>query len=279
LKKEILVKKNTGDLQDFDESKLLYSLKRAGAGEEIANSILGQVNDILYPGIPTKKIYKLAFRKLRTHSVNIASQYKLKEALMEMGPSGYPFELLVGRLFEKMGFEVQVGIIVEGVCINHEVDVLAKKGNEIHIIECKFHNRPGLKSDVKVPLYIHSRYNDIVRKLNGDNKKSTKYKGWVVTNTRFTDEAVSYAKCSELFLMGWDYPEKNNLKERIGASGLYPITVLNKISKKEKAILMENGIIFCTDIIKNANLVQSLLFNSKNFKGLLNDAQILCDEK
>jgi len=276
VEKEVLVTKNTGEQQPFDESKLISSLKRSGASQDVIKEILDRVHPILYSGIPTKKIYRLAFSHLRKRSTQIASQYKLRDAIMEMGPSGYPFEILVGRLFEKMGFDVEVDVIMEGVCVNHEVDVVARKDNEVYIIECKFHNRNGMKSDVKVPLYIKSRFDDIVDKLNHNHGIKSQYKGWVVTNTQFTEEAIAYAKCSGLVLMAWGYPDQNNLREKIGSSGLYPITVLHKLSKKEKSSLMEKGIIFCEDLVNQRELVESILFYSRNINSIIKEATALC---
>ena len=45
---------------------------------------------------------------------------------MELGPSGFPFEKLVGKILEQEGFETRVGVIVQGNCVQHEVDVIAR---------------------------------------------------------------------------------------------------------------------------------------------------------
>lgn len=41
--------------------------------------------------------------------------------------------------------------------MSHEIDVLIKKDQAIAMVECKFHASTNAASDVKVPLYIHSR--------------------------------------------------------------------------------------------------------------------------
>lgn len=271
--KEILVTKNTGELQPFDSAKLVNSLRRSGAGEELVEHVLKEVTNQLYPGIPTRKIYRTAFSILRKKSLLISSQYKLKEAIAELGPTGYPFELLVARLFEKAGHDVSTGVLMKGVCLTHEIDVVAKKEKEIAIIECKFHNRSEVKSDVKVPLYINSRYQDIIN-YNSNLKNKDHFQGWLVTNTRFTEDAIQYAKCVGINLMGWDFPNVNNLKERIGASGLYPITTLTKLTKKEKALLIDKGIIFCEDIITRFDQVENMLHH-KPLKSLVSEAENL----
>ena len=48
---------------------------------------------------------------------------KLKQAIMELGPSGFPFEQFVAELLKCRGYQIKVGVIVEGHCVNHEIDV------------------------------------------------------------------------------------------------------------------------------------------------------------
>ena len=91
--------------------------------------------------------------------------YKIKQALFELGPSGYPFEMFIGELLKYQGYDVQVGKIVKGLYVKHEVDVIAIKDNRTFMVECKFHSSGSKKSDVKVPLYIDSRFRDIEKQL------------------------------------------------------------------------------------------------------------------
>jgi hypothetical protein len=80
---------------------------------------------------------------------------------MELGPSGFPFEKYVAEILKYQGYRVEVGVIVEGFCVKHEVDIIAEKEAKHFMIECKFHNQPGTFCDVKIPLYINSRFLDI----------------------------------------------------------------------------------------------------------------------
>lgn len=80
----------------------------------------------------TNKIYQLAFKMLKGKSRVSASKYKLKKALMQLGPSGFPFEKLVGKIMEQEGFKTNVGVIVQGNCVQYEVDVIAQKDNIPH---------------------------------------------------------------------------------------------------------------------------------------------------
>ena len=197
----------------FSQGKLKQSLLRSGASNERADEIVEQIMETLVEGISTRKIYKTAFRMLKNYSRPTAARYKLKQAIMELGPSGFPFEQFIGELLKHKGYQTQVGVIVQGHCVKHEIDVIAEKDEHHYMVECKFHNRQGYVSDVKIPLYIQSRFLDVEKQwkqLDGHAEKF--HQGWVVTNTRFSDDAAQYGMCMNLNLVGWDYPRGNSLR-------------------------------------------------------------------
>jgi len=159
--KQFYITKASGESVKFSEHKLISSLQRSGASKEQIASILNAIRNKLFEGISTKQIYKIAFNMLKENSKHIASKYHLKRAIMELGPSGYPFEHFIGEIFSYQGFSVKVGIIVKGQCVQHEIDVIAEKGNQLLMVECKYHNQQGIFCDVKIPLYINSRFIDV----------------------------------------------------------------------------------------------------------------------
>lgn len=276
--KTIKVKKFSGELVDFDESKLVLSLRAAKADQALANKIIKDIRSSLYDGITTKKIYQKAFQLLKRKQRPSASRYKLKRAIMELGPSGFPFERYIGHIFNHDGYDTEVGIIMQGNCVSHEVDVVAKKENRCYIIECKYHNSQGKTNDVKIPLYIHSRFNDVRRKLKASEPKSNvDYTCWIFTNTRFTSDAIDYAKCSGMQLISWDYPENKSLKYRINKSGLFPITSLTSITKREKSLLLDEGIVLCKEISENSALLTKFGISKARIKNVLGDIKELCD--
>jgi len=154
MRNKIVVTKASGATEPFSIKKLRNSLERAKATSEEINSIIDELLPKLYQGISTKKIYSDAFRLLRNQSKPHAARYYLKRGIMELGPSGFPFEKFIGELFKHQGYMVQVGAIVQGKCVKHEIDVIAEKENQIILMECKFRNQPGISVDVKIPLYI-----------------------------------------------------------------------------------------------------------------------------
>ena len=179
--------KSSGDKVKFSLDKLKTSLKRTGADLKTVNQIVDRVRDELYQGISTKEIYNRAFSLLKKKKSYLASKYKLKKAIYELGPTGFPFERFIGAILKYSGYKTEIGVVLQGQCVTHEVDVIAHKNGETSVIECKFHNEEGLNCNVKIPLYINSRYNDIKEFWKSHSKnKNTLTNGWVVTNTRFT---------------------------------------------------------------------------------------------
>ncbi len=269
--------KHSGDIVPFNVDKLKDSLRRAQASEELIQQIVAQIESAIYNGITTKKIYQMAFKMLKGKSRVSASKYKLKKALMELGPSGFPFEKLVGKLLEYEGFETKVGVIVQGNCVQHEVDVIAQKDNTHYMIECKYHSDQGRFCNVKIPLYIHSRFLDVEKQWEHQKGHEAKlHKGGVYTNTRFTTDAIQYGKCVGLLLTSWDYPLGNGLKDRIDQSGLHPLTALTTLTKVEKTKLLEKGIVLCKELRETPSLLNQIGIDKTRQKKILEDSEELC---
>src|SRR5690606_9911404 len=217
--------KYSGERAQFSVEKLKKSLLKSGAGDALVAEIVNNVRDELYHGISTREIYNRAYALLKKEKRIFASKYKLKKAIYELAPTGFPFEKFVGALLFYSGYEVKTGQFIQGKCVTHAVDVVAHKNGQRIIAECQFHSEEGSNCNVKVPLYIHSRYNDILNFATEKNNENTPNECWVVTNTRFTEDALKYGKCSGLFLLSWDFPKDDGIKDRIDRLGLYPITV------------------------------------------------------
>lgn len=249
---EFEIVKSSGQRAKFSIEKLKNSLRRSGADEGIIQQIVNVVRDELYQGISTREIYNRAFALLKKKKSIYASKYKLKKAIYELGPTGFPFEKFIASVLFYSGYNVKTSQILAGKCVTHEVDVVAHKNRQYIIAECKFHNEEGRNCDVKIPLYIHSRYQDIVgfydEKSPNDEKPN---EGWVVTNTRFTSDALEYGNCAGLKLLSWDYPINEGLKDRIDRLGLYPITVSTLLTQREKQFLLSRDVVLCRELIND----------------------------
>ena len=277
MKNGINIVKHSGEIQEFNLEKLKASLRRAKASEELIVQIADQVEANLTEGMTTKQIYKMAYKMLRGKSTASASRYKLKKALMQLGPSGFPFEKYIGHLLTHEGFETEVGVFVQGNCVQHEVDVIAQKDNHHYMIECKYHSDQGRFCNVKIPLYIQSRFLDVEIEWKKQNGHDTKFhKGWVYTNTRFTSDAIQYGTCVGLGLASWDYPKGNGIKERIDKVGLHPLTALTTLTKSEKTKLLDKGIVLCKELYENHDFLEQIGVSTQRQKKILEDCEDLC---
>ncbi|HZH70558.1 MAG TPA: ATP cone domain-containing protein [Flavobacteriaceae bacterium] len=274
---DFLILKSSGEKVYFSEKKVEKSLQRAGADKETIGYIIAKLKEELYDGISTKEIYNRAFKLLKNKNHLFASKYKLKKAIYELGPTGFPFERFVASILNHSGYSTKVGEIFQGKCVSHEVDIYAIKNGDSHLIECKFHGKEGRNCDVKVPLYIHSRFRDIVAHNKTQNAKSLPIKdGWVVTNTRFTEDAITYGNCVGLHLLSWNHPSGMSLKDLITNTGLYPITVSTLLTIKEKQFLLEHDIVLCTELIKRSYFLDHIGVSENRQKRILKEMRSLC---
>jgi hypothetical protein len=276
MRNEIVVTKASGATEPFSIKKLRNSLERAKATPEEINSIIDELLPKLYQGISTKKIYSQAFRLLRNQSKHHAARYYLKRGIMELGPSGFPFENFIGELFKHQGYVVQVGRILQGKCVSHEIDVIAEKENQMILMECKYRNQPGITVDIKTPLYIQSRFEDVF--ANGLLKDTERmYAGWITTNAKFTSDALVYGNCKGLNMLSWDYPHNKALKDMIDNSGLYPLTCLTSLTRHEKQWLLAKNYVLVRDLYNNKNLLLHAGVKETRLKTVLDEALKLCE--
>ena len=258
-----LIVKADHSVEPFDPERLIMSLVRAGAGEHAARRIAERISTSLAPGASTKQVYGRAFALLRREERAVAARYALRRALLEFGPSGDPFEDFISHLFVAEGWQVETRKLIKGHCVAHEVDFYAShQGAGVFLAaELKYHNDPSYKTDLKVALYVKSRFDDIfacdpaVRACPID-------RGLLVTNTKFTTEAMAYAECAGVELLGWQYPMQDNLFIRMCRARVYPITTLTTLTMTEKRLLIEQGIIAVDMLLADKSLLGKTGFSS-----------------
>lgn len=269
--------KHSGNIVDYNPLKLEQSLMKSGASQTVVKTILDAIEKEIYEGISTKQIYKMAFGLLKKASNSNAARYNLKEAIRLLGPAGFFFEKYIARLFSSENYQAVTNFILQGKCVSHEIDVLIKKDSAIAMIECKFHMGKDTNSDVKVPMYILSRFNDLKDNRHTIfTRNDTVSKCWIVTNNRFTADAITFAKCSKLNLLSWNYPENNNLKTKNDTNYLYPITCLTTLSLAEKDKLLFLDVILVKELINNSESLEKIGLSSNRIKNVLKEASELC---
>ena len=98
----------------------------------------------------------------------------------------------------------------------------------------------------------------------------------VATNTRFSSDSIAYAECAGLHLLGWDHPAGNGLKDIIDREKIYPVTVLNSLTKQQKQTLLNAGIVICRDISKDPDILNVLNIDQAKRKKILTEIEHLC---
>lgn len=248
----IQVLKATGEIEPFSEEKIKNSIRRAGIPSQLQNQVLKHVESKLYDNIPTSEIYRHITEFLGQSPYPYSrAKYSLKEAIMALGPTGYPFEDFVAEILKVEGYQTQVRQILSGICINHEIDVVAQNGDKKIMVEAKFHNSFGTRTDVQDALYTKARFDD----ASGKNRLS---EAWLVTNTKATEEATAYGACVEMKVISWSYPEGESLRDLIEKSRLFLITALTTLTQAQKQQLLEKHIVLCKDIYNNPSLLNIL---------------------
>ena len=268
-----LITKADGTQERFDPGKLEHSLELAGASSVARARVVAHVLKNIGPTTRTEDIYRRAFEALKLEeAAPVAARYSIKRAVFELGPSGFPFEQFLAEVLRANGWSAQPDVTLVGRCAPHEVDVLAEKQGKRIGIEAKFHNDPGGKVDIKDALYVKARYDDLKQAPLSSSRVD---EGWLVTNTTFTTNAIRYARCSNLTLLGWDYPRTRGLLSMILERKVHPITCLTTLSQGEKRRLLDNKIVLCKSVT-TSHLLQEYGVKPDKMPHVLDEARLLC---
>lgn len=275
---EILIKNAREEIEPFDAKKLRHSLKRARATPSMIDGIVAHIESELVEGMTTQEIYHHAFSLLvRGGEHPVAARYSLRRALAELGPSGFPFESYLSELLKHQGYTTQIGVTLRGKCIEHEIDVVAQKDGEFAVVEAKFHNEYGYKTDVKVALYIKARFDDLLgTQFDGRLPKGVMPRGMLITNTKFTRSATAYGECAGISLIGWGYPDRGNLEDLIEYAALHPLSILTTLTHQEKNTLYERGIVLCKSVIENKDLLRGAGVSEAKIPTIIDEAMRMC---
>jgi hypothetical protein len=273
----ILITKASGQKEPFDRNKLLASLNRCKATEKEAQQVLSHIEAELEDGMTTDLIYRHAYSVLKKLGNPTAfAKYSLRRALSGLGPTGFPFEKFIAETMKKRGFTVETDQMVMGACVPHEVDVVAHNEDKLIMMEVKFHNELGEKSDLKVALYVKARFDDLRAVRHNYGKTRVLDEGWLVTNTKFSTNAITYGECAGLKMVGWNYPKKGNLEHLIEESGLHPITCLKSLTEKDASLLLERGMVLCTQILERPNELAEAGLDNRKVQEISAEAKVVC---
>jgi len=264
------VLKATGEIEPFSDDKIISSIRRAGIPKNLQDMTLNHVKSKLYENIPTSEVYKHITEFLDKQPKQFKDKYGLKQAIMDLGPTGYPFEDYVSEVLKTKGYTTEVRSILTGRCVTHEIDVIAEKPNsEKLMIEAKFHNASGIKTDIHVSLYTKARFEDLKDKYKFD-------RAWIFTNTKITADALTYALCVNMGVVSWSYPEHVGLRDLVEKEKLYPVTILSSLSHVQKQTLLDSHIVLVKDICKNKEILDILRLQPDKKSQIRKEAEFIC---
>jgi hypothetical protein len=219
----IQVQKATGDFQEFSAHKIAKFLKRIKVPDDQIKPIVDAVVSELHDKTSTHEIADVTSRhlsQLKNGDLYLA-RYHLKRDIRSLGPDGHNFEKYIGKIFESEGYTVRVGQTVQGRSVTHEIDVIAQKDRSLSLIECKFHNREGIKSDVTIAMYIYARFLDIQAARHPEGEYQYV---WLATNTKPTVDALRYAEANGMKILTVEIPFGNSIMDKVINTAIFPIT-------------------------------------------------------
>ena len=271
------VTKVSGEKEAYSRDKLCDSLSEAGAPGEMVERVCSAVEQELTPGVSTTDIFRKALRFLALENHPAASRYNLKRGIAMLGPAGFLFEQFVETILQALGYATRRNIIEPGSCVEHEIDVIAEKGNERVFIEAKYHNSTSIKTHVDVVMYADARLMDLERAAEHKGEGRWAHRMWVFTNTKFTSAAIRYANCRGLTLTGWKYPQGNGLEDLVTRFALYPITVLPSLDDRTMRALAERNLMLAQDLAPYApaELARAADIDEKRAEHLVAEAALL----
>lgn len=244
----ISVTKSHGGTELFSKEKIFRTCMRAGAPRAIAEKISAEAERRAYDKISTREILKIVLSLLKKESQSTAARYNLAQAILRLGPAGFGFETFFGEILFNWGYSFKTHQFVRGASgVMHEIDVLAEKDGKKFLIEAKYHNAPGIFTGLHEALYTWARFLDI-------SKRTREFTGiWLVSNTKFSSDAIRYASSVGLKLVGWHYPKTESLQVLIESKKLYPITLLGNLSREDKQRFSDAGLMLLRDIDATAD--------------------------
>lgn len=269
--RNIKIYKSHGGQEHFSKKKLISSIKRSGLSHRQSQRIAERISQDIAEGAKTKDIFRKTLRLVKQDSPMAAIHYSLKRAILDLGPAGHHFETFVARYFKELGYHTLTRQSITGKLVKHEVDVIAMRNKKKVFVECKFHNRVGLKNDIKLVLYVKARWDD----LRSGPAGKTLDGFYVASNTSFTQDALTYADGTGLKLLGVNAPRDNSFLDQVMAMHLYPITSLKRLSKGMVQELIEKDVILARDIPANINLLHRIGIPEDEINLLLGDVETL----
>ncbi len=240
--------KANGEKVPFRPEKIVETLKRIGAKDQLISHVVQKVTGGIKAGMTTQEVYALVRKELHKENRCIAHRYNLRSGLLRLGPAGFKFEKYVASILKAYEYDAEVprdDLI--GLCVRHEIDVVAKTKSRTIMIEAKFRNRFDDTVTLKDVMSTWARLIDLREGSKTNPKTPFFHEGWIVTNGRFSESAHQFGVCKGMKLIGWSEPSES-LARMVDHAALYPITVMEHMKDWEMEKLAKKNIMLCREM-------------------------------
>lgn len=265
----VQVTKFDGRKEEFDREKIVRTCLRVGISREKAEEIVNKVSSYIYEGISTREIYDYVKKELASFEKKSALIYGLRESVASLDPIA--FEIFVKKLLEAHGYKCEHNKIIQGLCVEHQIDVIAKKEIE-YLVECKRHNNPHRFCGLGVCLQVQARMEDVEDGFRKALNEEHFGRAWLITNTKFSEHAKKYAKAKNIKLTGWKYPEGESFENMIDSKSIYPVTAL-KAKRDSIQRMLDHSIVIIQDI--NEDILSNSGFDVASARRLIEQKNAL----
>jgi len=237
--------KSNGTKVAFDRGKIVETCVRAGLDTRTAKEIAEFAERTLPDGATTHQIYDLVMEEIEKRNPKSAALFGLRDAIADLDSES--FERYTRAVLEAHGWRCAWNQVIPGRSVEHQVDVVAQKGEETWLVECKRHFNPHRWCGLDVMLQVQARLEDL-RDGSFDRKNKYTWTGaWIWTNTKFSEHAKTYANAKAVRMTGWRSGEFG-LERLVEAKKVWPVTML-KLDLMTKAKLLSAHIVTVQDIL------------------------------
>jgi len=239
---KIWVTKADGTKQPFQRYKIVNTCLRMHVSKKDAEAIADNVEKRVYDGIPTRRILQMVFDYLQRDRPPFKNRIGLRRAISLVRPRP-DWERYVQMLLGELRYVVTPNQIVRGRCVEHEIDAVARRGNETVLVEIKHHYKYHTTTGLDVVRQIRATFEDVTEGFDLGLNSINFNKAMVVCNTKFSNHARRYAKCRNIDHIGWKAPIEHGLDRIIEEKKFHPITLIRNLDRTTEAKLGNKGIV------------------------------------
>ncbi len=248
--------KSSGKEQLFSQEKIVQSVQRAGIDKGAAEKISQNIAKRVYANIPSANIHNLVLEELEKHNRTSRFIYDLRRAVAMMDPRN--FEVYIKKVLEAYGYSCRWDVLIMGASVEHQIDIVAEKGNEKFLVECKHHYDYHKMSGLGCVLQVQARLEDVRDGFRQGKNIHNFSQSWLVNNTLFSEHARVYASAKNIRLSGWHYQGAESLESLIESLRVYPAAILG-INQYLENRLAAIGVFTVQDLLDSAKRPESVL--------------------